>query len=87
VNNLTKLLIWAVVVGVVFAILWWKGYLLQISNYVQETREELRKCAWPTWAELKGSTLLVAVSILLMGVFIVAVDFVFFHVMSWVLKV
>ena len=75
------------VVGVVFAILWWKGYLLQISNYVQETREELRKCAWPTWAELKGSTLLVAVSILLMGVFIVAVDFVFFHVMSWVLKV
>ncbi len=78
---------WAAVVGVVFAILWWKGYLLQISNYVQQTREELRKCTWPTWDELKGSTVLVFVSIMLLGAFIVATDFVFFHVMSWILKV
>jgi preprotein translocase subunit SecE len=87
VNSLTKLLIWAAVVGVLFAVLWWKGYLLQISNYVQQTREELRKCTWPTWDELKGSTVLITASILLLGAFIVATDFIFVHVMFWISKV
>ena len=87
VNHLTKLLIWAVIVGALFAILWWKGYLVQISNYVQQTREELRKCTWPTWDELKGSTVLVFISILLLGVFIVAADFVFVNVVTWIMKV
>jgi len=77
VNDLIKIGIWVVVIGVVFAILWRKGYLVKISTYVQQTREELRKCTWPTWDELKGSTLIVFVSIVLLGGFTVAVDFVF----------
>jgi preprotein translocase SecE subunit len=36
----------------------------------------LRKCSWPTWEELKGSTALVIVSIGLLGAFTVAVDFI-----------
>jgi preprotein translocase subunit SecE len=86
VSNLTKLLIWAAVVGVVFAILWWKGYLLQISDYVKQTREELRKCTWPTWDELKGSTVLIAVSIMLLGAFIVVADVIFVYMNNWILK-
>ena len=77
-SNLIKILIWAAVVGAVFAFLWRKGHLLRLSNYVQQTREELKKCTWPTWDELKGSTVVVAVSILLLGVFTVAVDQVLF---------
>jgi preprotein translocase subunit SecE len=87
VNYLTKILIWAVVVGAVFAVLWWKGQLLQLSNYVQETREELRKCTWPTWEELKGSTVLIAVAIVLLGAFIVVADYIFYYVMLWISKV
>jgi preprotein translocase subunit SecE len=87
VNSLTKLLVGVVVVGAVFAFLWWKGYLLQISNYVQQTREELRKCTWPTWDELKGSTVLVTVAMVLLGVFIVAVDDIFVYLMFWISKV
>jgi preprotein translocase subunit SecE len=79
-------LIWAAVVGVVFAILWWKGYLLQISDYVRQTREELRKCTWPTWDELKGSTVLIGVSIMLLGAFIVVVDVIFVYMNNWILK-
>lgn len=75
-NELVKLLIWVVVVGVAFGILWRKGYLLRISNYVVETREELRKCTWPSVDELKGSTVVIMVTILLLGGFIVAVDYV-----------
>jgi len=73
----TKILIWVVLVGIAFAILWYKGYLVRFANYVQLTREELKKCTWPTWDELKGSTVVVAISIALLGLFTVLVDLVF----------
>ncbi len=79
VNDLIKIGIWGAVVGVIFVVLWRKGYLLQLTNYVQQTREELRKCTWPTWDELKGSTVVVTISIVLLGGFIVLVDQVFFR--------
>jgi preprotein translocase subunit SecE len=74
------LLIWAVIIGAAFAYCWWKGYLQQLTNYVQQTREELRKCTWPTWGELKGSTVVITISIVVLGGFIVLVDQVFFRV-------
>jgi preprotein translocase SecE subunit len=76
VNDLTKILIWVVVIGALFGLLWWKGQIRRLSVYIQETREELRKCSWPTLEELKGSTALIMVSIALLGGFTVAVDFV-----------
>jgi preprotein translocase subunit SecE len=78
VNDLTKILIWVVVVGVIFAFLWWKGHLQSIALYVQQTREELKKCTWPTWSELKGSTVVVTISIVLLGAFTVAADQILF---------
>ena len=78
-NDLIKIGIWGAVVGIIFVILWRKGYLLQLTNYVQQTREELRKCTWPTWDELKGSTVVVGLSMLIVGVFVVVVDQVFFR--------
>jgi preprotein translocase subunit SecE len=76
VNDLTKILIWVVVIGALFGLLWWQGQIRALSVYIQETREELRKCSWPTWEELKGSTALIIVSIGLLGGFTVAVDFI-----------
>ncbi len=67
-----------------FAVLWRQGQLARLSNYVQETREELRKCTWPSWAELKGSTTVVMISIVLLGGFTVAVDLVFTMVVRWI---
>ena len=74
------LLIWAVIIGAAFVFCWQKGYLRQLTDYVQATREELRKCTWPTWDELKGSTVVVTISILLLGGFVVLVDQLFFRV-------
>jgi preprotein translocase subunit SecE len=79
VNDLVKIGIWGAVVGIIFVVLWRKGYLLQLTNYVQQTREELRKCTWPTWDELKGSTVVVTISIVLLGGFVVLIDQVFFR--------
>ena len=75
VNDLTKILIWVVVIGVIFGLLWWQGQIRRLSLYIQETREELRKCSWPTVEELKGSTALVIISIAMLGAFTVVVDF------------
>ena len=82
VNDWTKILIWVVVVGAIFAYLWWQGQVRRLAAYVQETREELKKCSWPTWVELKGSTALIMISIALLAAFTEVVDrilyFVFF---------
>jgi len=75
-NEFVKLGLTVIIVGSVFAFLWRKGYLLKISDYVSETREELRKCTWPTVDELKGSTVAVIMTTFLLGVFTVVVDFV-----------
>jgi preprotein translocase subunit SecE len=76
VNDYIRLGIWVAIVATVFIILWRKGTLLRLSNYVQETREELRKCSWPTVVELKGSTVVVMISIIILGAFTVGVDFI-----------
>jgi len=76
VNNYIQIIIWVVMVGATFAVLWRKGYLLRLSIYVSETREELKKCTWPSVEELKGSTVVILVSIVLVGLFTVGIDFV-----------
>ena len=82
-SDLVKIGIWVAVVGILFGFLWRKGYLARFTGYVQQTREELRKCTWPTWNELKGSTLVVVVSIVILGTFTVVVDFVFHLLVRW----
>ena len=81
-SDWTKILIWAFIVGAIFSYLWWQGQVRQLATYVQETREELKKCSWPTWVELKGSTALIMISIALLGAFTEVVDrilyFIFF---------
>jgi preprotein translocase subunit SecE len=46
-----------------------------LSGYWGETMEELKKCTWPTWEELNGSTVVVIASVALLGGFTVIVDF------------
>ena len=73
-NFYIQLLIWVVVVCVVFGVLWRTGQLLRLTNYVQETKEELKKCTWPSRDELKGSTFVVLFSILALGLFTMGID-------------
>jgi len=73
VSNWT-ILFWVIVIGSVFAYLWWQGQIRRFATYIQETREELKKCTWPTWVELKGSTVLISITIALLGAFTVVVD-------------
>jgi len=75
-NFYIQLGIIVVAVVVVFGVLWRTGQLLRLTAYVQETKEELKKCTWPSRDELKGSTLIVLLSILALGVFTFVIDLV-----------
>ena len=72
-------MIWAGLLAALFGYLWWKGHIARLAVYVQETWHELKpgRCSWPTWNELKGSTVLIAVTIVLLGAFISVLDFFF----------
>ncbi len=83
--NDIMLVFWAVLIAAVFGAAWRMGYLVRLSQYVLDTREELRKCTWPTVDELKGSTVLVMVAILLLGGFTVMVDLVFVTLVRWII--
>ena len=80
------IIIGTVVVGVVFALLWWSGNLKRLAAYIQETREELHKCTWPSRDELKGSTVVVMISIAALSAYIVGADFLIALVVRWVTK-
>ncbi len=58
----------------IFGYLWAKGHLQAFRKYVMETREQLRKCTWPTRNELYQHTVVVLLSTLMMGVFTVLAD-------------
>ena len=83
-SDIIWIIVWVVIIGGIFAWLWKAGHLLRFADYVRQTREELRKCTWPTWDELKGSTLLVGVSIVILGGYTVLVDLIFAQLVSWI---
>jgi preprotein translocase subunit SecE len=71
------LYIWIGLLVVAFGLAWYGGQLTRLANYWRETMEEMKKCTWPTWAELRGSTLVVFIAIAILGVFTFVVDLVF----------
>ena len=63
-----------VVLAIVFDILWSKGVLAKFAQFSGETKQELLKCSWPGWDELKGSTIVVLVATLCIAVFTLSSD-------------
>ena len=47
----------------------------RLIRFLREVWIELQKVAWPTWEELKGSTLVVIVAVIVISIFIGIVDF------------
>jgi preprotein translocase subunit SecE len=45
------------------------------SSFLREVYDELRKVVWPTWGELYRYTLVVIVTVAILGVFIGGVDY------------
>ena len=71
-----------IVIAAAVVYMWRTGQLTRIADYVRQTQEELKKCTWPSWNELKGSTVVVMVSLLLLGGFTVFSDLLFTFALS-----
>lgn len=80
-----KILLWVLALGVVFGVLWRKGILDNFRDYLHKTRDELRKCSWPTRAELRVSTSVVFVSVFLLTLFSLIVDSILTSVVTWLI--
>jgi preprotein translocase SecE subunit len=82
-SNWIHILIWAALIGAAFIVLWWQGQVARLALYCRETWVELQKCNWPNRDELKGSTALIMVMIVMLSAYIVLIDLiltsVFFH--------
>lgn len=65
---------WVALVLAIFLWMWRTGKLLAIKTHVGETREELGKCTWPTWEELRQHIVVVLISSMLLAVFTVFAD-------------
>ncbi len=70
-----KLGVGTLVLGGLFAFLWKQGHINRLTAYVGETRDELKKCAWPSREELWQTTVLIGLVIAGLGIFTVLIDF------------
>ena len=57
----------------------------KISSSIKESYAELKhKVAWPTWAQLQSSAVLVMVASAIFAVVVFAMDFSFEHIMGYI---
>jgi preprotein translocase SecE subunit len=67
-----------------------KNPFLAIRGYVGEVGDELKRCNWPTGMELRDSTVVVVIAVLLLSLAVAIVDFVgtvsLRHLTTWGLK-
>ena len=52
------------------------GLTARMSKFLRETWIELKKTAWPSWDEMKKSTLLVLAAVLVITIWIGGLDFI-----------
>ncbi len=74
-NFYIQLLLWSVGILAIFGVAWYLGWLKSLAVYIGETRDELKKCNWPSKDELWNSTVLVFVVLAALGLFTIGSDF------------
>lgn len=76
-----KIVVWAIVAGVAVYLL--VKYRDTLRTFFDEVVTELKKSAWPTWQELRESTVVVAVAIVALSVCVAIYDFIFLRIISY----
>lgn len=59
-----------------------RNFFGRIKGFLNSVVEELQKCAWPTSPELRQSTLVVIVSVVILAAWVSGWDF----LLQWLLK-
>ena len=61
-----------------------KRLIDKIKGFLSEVRQELAKCSRPTKDELIGSTSVIVVAMVILGVYSFVVDLGFHHIINWI---
>ncbi len=59
---------------------------LRVRDFLVEVTAELKKSSWPTRKELIDSTLVVIITVLILGVFVALADLVFLRAIAFLTK-
>jgi preprotein translocase subunit SecE len=51
--------------------------VLKTRSYMREIRGEMRKVTWPEWEELKPSTIVIVIFVIVIGIVIGVMDWIF----------
>ena len=57
----------------------------KISTFLQAVKAEMKKVTWPSRSQIIRSTLIVMVTIVIFGIFIGGIDFMFFQILKFFL--
>lgn len=58
----------------------------RIANWFREIKSELKKVVWPTFAKVRKNTIIVIAYVLIVGVVIMALDWVFTYLINFIIK-
>ena len=59
---------------------------LRVRDFLVEVTAELKKSSWPTRKELVDSTLVVIVTVLILGIFVALADVVFLRIIAFLTR-
>lgn len=60
--------------------------VLKIREFLTQVAAELKKSSWPTRKELVDSTIVVIITMLILGVFVAFADYVFLKIVGTLLR-
>ena len=58
----------------------------KIKTFVKDVNGELKKVSWPTWQELKESTIVVIIAGIILAIFVGIIDIIFNFVVALLLR-
>ena len=62
-----------------------QAFIIKVTGFINEVGLELKKSAWPTRSELQESTLVVIMSVLILGAFVGLSDLILMRVLHLIL--
>jgi preprotein translocase subunit SecE len=60
--------------------------VVRVREFFAEVMTELKKSSWPTRKELVDSTLVVVITIVVMGMFVAMADFIFLRIVNFLMR-
>jgi len=63
-----------------------KQFFQKIAEFIREVQSELKRVTYPSWQETLGSTAVVIIFVLIVGVFLTVVDFMLVRALSLVIQ-